>query len=70
MHAHMATILYIIDEQVLPEEPYTCSSKAYNNDNVIVAVVGTLLLIWERINALVIATVVVSCFMVIKYVSY
>ena len=71
MHAHMATILYIIGEQVLPEEPYTCSSEASDNDNVIVAVVATLaLLLTEGINALVIATVVVSCFMVIKYVSY
>ena len=71
MHAHMATILYIIGEQVLPEEPYTCSSEASDNDNVIVAVVATLaLLLMEGINALVIATVVVSCFMVIKYVSY
>ena len=71
MHAHMATILYIIGEQVLPEEPYTRCSEAGDNDNVIVAVVATLtLLMTEGINALVTATVVVSCFMVIKYVSY
>ena len=41
MHIIMATILYI-GEQVLPEEPYACSSEACNNDNVIIAVVGTL----------------------------
>ena len=69
MHAHMATILYIIGEQVLPEELYTCSNEASDNDNVIVAVVGTLLLT-GGINALVVATVVVSCFTVIKHVSY
>ena len=68
MHIWPQLILYI---QVLPEEPYTCSSEASDNDNVIVAVVATLaLLLMEGINALVIATVVVSCFMVIKYVSY
>ena len=67
----MATILYIIGEQVLPEELYTCSSEASDNDNIIVAVMAILaLLLTEGINALVIATVVVSCFMVIKYVSY
>ena len=71
MHAHMVTILYIIGEQVLSEEPYTCSSEAYINDNVIIAVVATLtLLLMEKINALVIATVVVSCCIVIKYVRY
>ena len=53
MHAHMATILYIVGEQVLPEEPCTCSSEASDNDNVIIAVVATLLLT-EGINALVI----------------
>ena len=37
----MATILYV-GEQVLSEEPCICSSEACNNDNVIVAVVGTL----------------------------
>ena len=68
MHAYMATILYIIGEKVLPEEPCTCSSEASDN-NVIIAVVVTLLLM-EGINALVIATVVVSCCIVIKYVSY
>ena len=71
MHIWPQLILYIIGEQVLPEEPYTCSSEASDNDNVIVAVVATLaLLLTEEINALVIATVVVSCFMIIKYVSY
>ena len=63
MHIIMATILYIIGEKVLPEEPYACSSEAC------IAVVATLLLT-EGINAPVIATVVVSCFMVIKHVSY
>ena len=71
MHIIMTTILYIIGEQVLSEEPYTCSSEASDNDNVIIAVVVTLaLLLTEGINALVIATVVVSCFIVIKYVSH
>ena len=71
MHTWPQLILYIIGEQILPEELYTCSSKASDNDNVIVAVVATLaLLLKEGINALVIATVVMSCYMVIKYVSY